>query len=72
MIKTKRVLLDCDGILADFVGGFISSAGMSSATPEDMKEWDVAISLGSMKSCHNRGFAYTCPATLTPSTDSWL
>lgn len=44
-----RVLLDCDGILSDFVGGWLKLLNESfgrSWTHEDITGWDVCSSLG--------------------------
>jgi 5'(3')-deoxyribonucleotidase len=45
----SRVLLDCDGVLSDFVGGFLSVVNRicsSAFTPEHITEFDICKSLG--------------------------
>jgi len=40
-----NILLDCDGILSDFVGGILDELNNRhgcAATPLDITEWDVA------------------------------
>lgn len=44
-----RVLLDCDGVLANFVGGWlalINAARGTSFTPDDVTDWDICASIG--------------------------
>jgi 5'(3')-deoxyribonucleotidase len=47
--KRKRVLLDCDGVLADFVGGFLKLVNArfgTSLSSADVTCWDIAEALG--------------------------
>lgn len=44
-----RVLLDCDGVLADFVGGWLSLINAdrgTSHTLADVTDWDICASIG--------------------------
>lgn len=54
---TRRVLLDVDGVLADFVSAFLAMVARDTgivATPADVTQFDIGASLGLSKEQHSQ------------------